>query len=133
MTVTFNPDGFAENSGEITVYCTDNQGIYSHCTTEYVSEGGSLAAGSYLDEPPKAKEGFAIVRTDEGWELKADHRGIYYNTETGEQIEHKVFGAPPANSTALKPLDEPCRWDGERWVIDAEKQAELNAKSVSEY
>ena len=47
MIVTFNQDGFAENSGEITIYCTDNNGIYSHSAPAYVSEGGSLSAGSY--------------------------------------------------------------------------------------
>ena len=39
MTVIFNTEGFAETSGEITVYCIDNNGIYSHSMTEYVSEG----------------------------------------------------------------------------------------------
>ena len=83
MTVTFNQDGFAETSGEITVYCTDNNGIYSHSATEYVSEGGSLSAGSYLDAPPQSKQGFVIVRADNSWQYQSDHRGTYYSKETG--------------------------------------------------
>ncbi|MDU7946402.1 MAG: hypothetical protein E7J27_09745, partial [Haemophilus parainfluenzae] len=82
MTITFNQDGFAEKSGEIIVYCTDNQGIYSHSATEYVSEGGSLSAGSYLDAPPQPKQGFIIVRTDNSWQYQSDHRGTYYSKET---------------------------------------------------
>ena len=86
MTVTFNQEGFAQNSGEITVYCTDAQGIYTKETTEYVSAGGSLAAGSYLDAPPKPKQGFVIVRADNSWQYQADHRGTYYSKETGEKV-----------------------------------------------
>ena len=112
MTVTFNQDGFAENSGEITIYCTDNNGIYSHSATEYVSEGGSLSAGSYLDAPPQPKQGFVIVRADNSWQFQADHRGTYYSKETGEKVEHTALGELPENLTALTPLAEPCKWNG---------------------
>lgn len=125
MTVTFNQDGFAENSGEVTVYCTDNQGIYSHTTTEYVSEGGSLATGSYLDAPPKQKQGFVIVRADNGWQYQVDHRGTYYNKETGDQVEYTALGELPENLTALAPLAEPCKWNGTEWVKDEARIVEL--------
>lgn len=124
MTVTFNQDGFAETSGEITVYCTDNQGIYSHSTTEYVSEGGSLSAGSYLDAPPQPKQGFVIVRVENNWQYQADHRGTYYSKETGEKVEHTALGELPDNLTALAPLTEPCKWNGTEWVKDEEKIAD---------
>ena len=132
MTVTFNQSGFAETSGEITVYCADNQGIYSHSTTEYVSEGGSLSVGSYLDAPPQPKQGFVIVRADNSWQYQADHRGTYYSKETGEKVEHTVLGDLPENLTALAPLSEPCKWNGNDWVISKEKQAELLIKQRAE-
>lgn len=125
MTVTFNQDGFAENSGEVTVYCTDNQGIYSHSATEYVSAGGSLSAGSYLDAPPQQEQGFVIVRADNSWQYQADHRGTYYSKETGEKVEHTALGGLPENLTAIKPLAEPCKWNGTAWVKDETKIAEL--------
>lgn len=125
MTVIFNTDGFAETSGEVTVYCTDNQGIYSHSTIEYVSEGGSLASGSYLEEPPQTKQGFVIVREENGWEYQADHRGTYYSTETGKQIEHTMLGELPQNLTQIPPLAEPCKWNGKVWVKDEVKIASL--------
>lgn len=125
MTVTFNQDGFAENSGEVTVYCTDNQGIYSHSATEYVSAGGSLSAGSYLDAPPQQKQGFVIVRADNSWQYQADHRGTYYSKETGEKVEHTALGRLPENLTAIKPLAVPCKWNGTAWVKDETKIAEL--------
>ena len=125
MTVTFNQDGFAENSGEITVYCTDTQGIYIKETTEYVSEGGSLATGSYLDAPPQPKQGFVIVRVDNNWQYQADHRGTYYSKETGEKVEHTTLGELPDNLTELVPLAEPCKWNGSGWVKDESKIVEL--------
>lgn len=125
MTVTFNQDGFAEKSGEVTVYCTDNQGIYSHTTAEYVSEGGSISAGSYLDAPPKPKQGFVIVRVDNNWQYQADHRGTYYNKATGDKVEHTALGELPDNLTALAPLAEPCKWNGTGWVKDEAKIVEL--------
>lgn len=125
MTITFNEAGFAEDSGEVTVYCTDNQGIYSHSATEYVSEGGSLSAGSYLDAPPQPKQGFVIVRADNSWQYQADHRGTYYSKETGEKVEHTALGGLPENLTAIKPLAEPCKWNGTAWVKDETKIAEL--------
>lgn len=124
MTVTFNQDGFAETSGEIIVYCTDNQGIYSHSATEYVSEGGSLSAGSYLDAPPQPKQDFVIVRADNSWQYQADHRGTYYSKETGEKVEHTALGELPENLTALAPLAEPCKWNGTVWVKDEAKIAD---------
>ena len=124
MTVIFNTDGFAETSGEITVYCIDNNGIYSHSTTEYVSEGGSLSAGSYLDAPPQPKQGFVIVRTENSWEYQVDHRGTYYSTETGEQVEHTELGDLPQNLTKIAPLDVPCKWNGSEWVKDEAKIAD---------
>lgn len=125
MTVTFNQDGFAENSGEVTVYCTDAQGIYTKETTEYVSEGGSLAASSYLDAPPKPKQGFVIVRVDNNWQYQANHRGTYYNKATGDKVEHTALGELPDNLTTLPPLVEPCKWNGTEWVKDEAKIVEL--------
>ena len=124
MTVTFNQEGFAETSGEITVYCTDAQGVYTKETTEYVSAGGSLAAGSYLDAPPKPKQGFVIVRVDNNWQYQADHRGTYYNKATGDKVEHTALGELPENLTALAPLAEPCKWNGTAWVKDEAKIAD---------
>ena len=125
MTVTFNQEGFAETSGEITVYCTDAQGVYTKETTEYVSAGGSLAAGSYLDAPPKPKQGFVIVRVDNNWQYQADHRGTYYNKATGDKVEHTALGELPENLTALAPLAEPCKWNGTEWVKDEARIVEL--------
>lgn len=131
MTIQFNNDGFALTSGEVTVYIINNQGIYSHSAQEFVAEGTGLSAGAYLDAPPEPKDNFAIVRSDDGlrWEYERDYRGqTYYNTATGDAITINELGKIPQNLTALKPLDTPCKWGGEKWVIDEDKQAELLAQ-----
>ncbi|MEH8093227.1 DUF4376 domain-containing protein [Gallibacterium anatis] len=128
MTIQFNDNGFALVSGEVTVYIADNQGIYSHSEQEFVAEGTGLSAGAYLDAPPAPKANFAIVRSQDGlrWEYVPDYRGqTCYNRTTGEAIIINELGEIPQNLTALKPLDAPCKWDGEKWVIDEDKQAEL--------
>ena len=122
--IDFDENGFALTSGEITVYTTDHNGIFNHKTTEYISEGGSLAAGSYLDAPPQPKQGFVIVRADNRWQYQVDHRGTYYSKETGEKVEHTALGELPENLTALAPLAEPCKWNGTAWVKDEAKIAD---------
>ena len=132
MTVTFNQNGFAVNSGIVTVYTATANGLYIGQAQEYVSAGGSLAAGSYLDAPPAAKAGFAIVRSADGWAYQADNRGTYYRTDTGAKVEHTELGALPDNLTALAPLDEPCKWDNGKWVVDTAKQAENHAQFLAQ-
>lgn len=135
MTIQFNNNGFALASGEVTVYITDNQGIYSHSEQEFVAEGTGLSAGAYLDAPPAPKANFAIVRSQDGlrWEYVADYRGqTYYDTATGGAITINELGKIPKNLTALKPLDKPCKWDGNKWVLDESKQAKLRASQQAE-
>lgn len=125
MTIQFN-NGFALASGEVTVYVADNQGIYSHSTQEFVAEGTGLSTGAYLDAPPEPKTDFAIVRDGLRWEYVPDYRGqTYYDIATGEAITINELGKIPQNLTALKPLNTPCKWDGRKWVVDEDKQAEL--------
>lgn len=132
MTLQFDENGFALTSGEITVYTANHNGIFSHQATEFISEGGSLAAGSYLDAPPKDKAGFVVVRQANGWGYVADNRGTYYNTKTGEQVEHTELGELPQHLTKIKPLDVPCKWNGSAWVKDETKQAEINAQTLQQ-
>ena len=75
--------------------------------------------------PPKEKQGHCAKFNDGHWAYLIDNRGTYYNTDTAEEITITELGEIPQNLTALKPLDEPCKWDGRKWVLDESKQAEL--------
>ncbi|BFU60757.1 MULTISPECIES: DUF4376 domain-containing protein [Rodentibacter] len=128
MTVQFDNEGFAIADGEIVIYLTDHQGVYSHQEIQFIATGTGLSANAYLDTPPKAKTGFAIVRTAKGWEYIADHRGkTYYDKSTQRETVMTELGEIPSNLTALKPKNEHEAWNenAERWEISAEKQTAL--------
>jgi len=65
------------------------------------------------------------VRVDNNWQYQVDHRGTYYNKETGDQVEYTALGELPENLTALAPLAEPCKWNGTEWVKDEARIVEL--------
>ncbi|WP_208607799.1 tail fiber assembly protein [Rodentibacter myodis] len=128
MTVQFNAEGFALKSGEVTVYVVDSQGIYHHSENEYVSIGAGLSAGAFLDAPLQDKAGFAIIRTDKGWEYIADHRGkICYDKSTRTETIISKLGEIPQNLTALKPDSEYDMWneDAGCWEVSQEKLTAL--------
>lgn len=131
MTVQFNEDGFALESGEVVVYVTDKNGIYTHTATEFVVEGTGISAGSYLDSAPDTKSGYAIKRVENGWQYVEDHRGeVVYSTIDKTEITIDDVGAYPKNTTKLKPSCEYCEWDGEKWFISQEKQVEVKRELI---
>lgn len=122
--VKFNNEGFALSSGFVTVYKVDENNLFTQPEQEWVCVDSSISGNSYLDEPPQHKDGFAIKRTDNGWEYIEDHRGkTFYNTETQEKVEIKEIGKLPENLTALEPFEN-CKWNSEnqQWVKDVEKE-----------
>lgn len=122
MTIQFDTDGFALESGDITVYITDHNGIFSRAATEFVTVGTGLSAGAYLDAPPEAKRGFAIVRADSGWEYQPDHRGkTVYCKQTRAAKQIQDLGDLPSDCTTTAPLDRYHTWNGTEWVLNDEQ------------
>ncbi|HDR1020939.1 TPA: hypothetical protein QB352_000169 [Pasteurella multocida] len=131
MTVQFNKEGFALETGEVVVYVTDEKGIYTHTVTEFVVEGTGISAGSYLEQVPKVKSGYAIKRVENGWKYIEDHRGeIVYSTIDKTEITINDVGAYPENTTKLKPPCSYCEWNGEKWFISQEKQTEAKRQLI---
>ncbi|HBC0038466.1 TPA: tail fiber assembly protein [Salmonella enterica] len=57
------------------------------------------------------------------WSLKEDHRGeTVYDKTTGNQMYIAAPGPLPENVTTLPPDGEYRKWDGEKWVADAEAE-----------
>ncbi|AAU36685.1 hypothetical protein [[Mannheimia] succiniciproducens] len=134
MTVQFDNQGFAIESGFMTVHVIDAQGVYVHSEEQYISEGGSLSANAVLSEPKAARQGFAVQWTGKVWQYVEDHRGeVYYNTQTKAEVTISELGKIPENLTALQPSDPNCEWNGEVWVLRAEKQAELKAQKLQQF
>ena len=119
-------DGYALNDGEIIVHNYDGETReYISTSTEYLAVGVGIPACSCLDAPGTHKAGYAICRSVDlnSWEYVPDHRGeVVYSTETGESKEITSLGDYPENTTTIAPLTPYDKWDGERWVTDAEAQ-----------
>lgn len=132
--VQFDKDGFAKNSGNVTAYIVDDLGVYSHTEELFVSVGGGLASKAYLDKPLEVKKGFAVQRTENGWQYVEDHRGVVvYSTIDQTELTISELGALPDGYTTIKPTDTNAEWNGEAWEVSAEKQAELKAQKLQQF
>lgn len=132
--VQFDTEGFALTSGFIIAYTTDSAGVFTGSEEQWISEGCGLAANAYLDPPPKTKQGFAIVRTEKGWDYVVDFRGkTFYDKTTKAEVTISELGEIPENLTALKPESDLCEWNGSAWVLNEEKQAELKAQKLQQF
>lgn len=81
----------------------------------------------------QTKQGFAIIRGNNGWEYIADFRGkTCYDKITKAEVTISELGEIPENLTALKPGSELCEWNGSAWVIDQEKQAAYLAQKQTQ-
>ncbi|SQY41346.1 tail fiber assembly [Escherichia coli] len=124
--ITLDENGFATESGYITVYNYNGETReYISTSTEYLAVGVGIPAYSCLDAPGTYKAGYTICRSADlkSWEYMPDHRGeIVFSTETGESKEITAPGDYPDNTTTIAPLTPYDKWDGEKWVTDTEAQ-----------
>lgn len=120
----FNKNGFVTTEGWTLIYNTNIQtGEFINATYEYVAEGVGLPSHVCLDAPDLPEQNHAIVRVGDKWTYPADHRGKeIYSTETGEESIVKTVGDILNGFTLLKPTSVFDSWDGEKWVLDKEKQ-----------
>lgn len=83
-----------------------------------------IPAHAYLEQPPVAAEGYAVVREGEQWVLVADRRGTVYSTETGEPVAFDELGELPAGLTEIPPPSPAHHWANDAWALDIEAQAQ---------
>ncbi|MBV4974919.1 tail fiber assembly protein [Escherichia coli] len=123
---TLNKNGIATKDGDMTVYNYDGETReYLTSSVEYLAVGVGIPANSCTDAPVDAKEGFAVCRTAslDGWDYVIDHRSeTVYDTETGQPVEITGLGDYPDNVTTIEPLTPYDRWNGSKWVTDADAQ-----------
>ena len=109
----------------------------SSSTNEFIGQGdGFIPANTGLPaystdiEPPLAKDGFVAVFDfeSEKWSLVEDHRGkTVYDIHTGEATTINQLGALPDDVVSIAPEGHFMKWDGKKWVhdADAEKTAQI--------
>lgn len=137
MKTILNDNGFAVSDGFIHIYSIDpTTGEYLNDSDEFLTQGVGLPAHSFIEPPLKAKEGFAVCRTESGWEYRADYRhSVAYSIESGSQSTVTELGELPANLTFLAPKTPFDLWNGSEWVTDlaAQRQAEIDTAKAEKY
>jgi hypothetical protein len=120
----FDKNGFVVVAGWALIYNTDTRtGEFINATYEYVANGIGLPDHVCLDAPKSVDDEHAIVRAGDKWTYPNDHRGKkIYSTETGAESTVTEIGDIPADYTLLKPSSDFDSWDGEKWVLDENKQ-----------
>lgn len=124
--VVWGEDGFASETGWAFAHCINqatSELLYSQDV--WVVVGTGLPAGAFLDSPPQAVDGKAIVRQNGAWLLVDDLRGTTaYNKHTKQS---EVIGSlDPLSSdlTLIAPTSQFDVWSEESgcWVKDAQSE-----------
>ena len=118
-----NKNGLTIKAGWAIIYNVDTKGEFSQATYQYLPVGVGLPAHAYLEAPKNVQDNQAIIHNGQQWTYPTDLRGTkIYSTETGAETTMQEVGEIPEGYTTLQPSSEFDSWDGEKWVLDTEKQ-----------
>lgn len=121
MAIEFN-NGFATESGLVTVYNVNSNGEYIGTTEEWVSAGTGLPANCYIEKALNPRKGYAIVRnSSDKWEYIEDHRNEkVYSKEDGTEFTIQTLGPIPDKYTTLPRPSEAYTFDNKKneWVLN---------------
>jgi len=122
--VMLDKNGQAKSAGTLTIYNYDAlNGEFTGSSEEYLPQGVGLPANACITAPPTVEAGQAAVYRDGNWQVVADHRGEkVYSITDGSATEIAELGDYPAGATPLAPATVYDKWDGEKWVTDADAQ-----------
>lgn len=116
-------NGLTISAGWAVVYNVDDNGEFLYATYQYLPVGVGLPANAYLDAPNSANDNQAIIHNGQNWTYPSDYRGqTVYSIYTGEKLTITNVGDVPPDYTLLEPTSEFDSWDGEKWVLDTDKQ-----------
>jgi len=118
-----NKNGLTIKAGWAIIYNVDTKGEFLQATYQYLPVGVGLPAHAYLEAPKNVQDNQAIIHNGQQWTYPKDLRGTkIYSTETGAETTMQEVGEIPEGYTTLQPSSEFDIWDGEKWVLDTEKQ-----------
>lgn len=131
--VMLDKNELARSAGTLTVYNFDAaSGEFTGSNDEYLAQGVGLPANACVTAPPVIEAGQAAVYRDGNWQVVADHRGeTVYFVADGSAIVLSELGDYPADTTPLAPATAWDKWDGEKWVTDADAQQAADVKSAA--
>jgi hypothetical protein len=122
MKPVFDEKGLAINPGEIRCFYYDAEtSEYTGWSDEYINIGVSMPGDSTDIDPGEEFSGTVAVFSDGKWKQEEDHRGeTVYSIENGTSHTIDYIGAVHDGYTSVAPTSPYDKWDGERWVTDAD-------------
>ena len=131
-TAVLDSNGLTVSAGWAVIYNVDAKGEFLQATYQYLPVGVGLPANAYLDAPKNVQDNQAIIHNGQQWTYPKDLRGtIICSTNTGAETIMQEIGEIPDGYTTLKPSSEFDSWDGEKWILDAEKQHQHEVNQAS--
>ena len=129
--VTLDKNGLAKSAGTLTIYNFDAiSSEFTGSNDEYLAQGVGMPANTCTVAPPVTVSGYVALYLNGSWQVVADHRGeTAYSVNDGSAVAISAPGDYPADTTPLKPATTWDKWDGTKWVKDAE--AEREAKIIA--
>lgn len=133
--IAFDENGFSQGEGSVVAYaCYEDTHELIGPITVSVQPGFGLPANAYLDVPPPAKKGMAIVRAKDSWVYVNDYRGQHaYAKKDGAKVLIESLGELDEGYTLIVPAMPFDEWDGQGWVENREKaqaQAQADAEET---
>lgn len=124
MKPVFDENGLAVEAGNIRCfyYCPVT-GEYTGCSDEYINVGVSIPGNSTDIDPGETDKGKISLFTGTSWRLEEDHRGKrVYSVDNKQESVVDYIGPIKEGFVAAEPSSMFDKWDGKKWVTDAEAQ-----------
>ena len=124
MKPVFDESGLAITAGDIRCFYYDSLTFeYTGWSDEYIHVGVSMPGRSTDIDPGDKVAGEVSVFKNGMWVREADHRGeVVYSTADGMASTVDYIGEIKPGFTKLMPVTRFDKWDGEKWVTDADAQ-----------
>lgn len=122
MKPVFDENGLAITPGDIRCFYYDSVTFeYTGWSDEYIHIGVSIPGMSTDIDPGDEVAGEVAVFKNGGWNREADHRGeVVYSTADGMAFMVDYIGDIKDGFTTDAPATPYDKWDGTKWVTDAE-------------
>lgn len=124
MKPVFDDNGLAKEPGNVRCFYYDPEtGEYTGWSDEYINIGVSMPGNSTDIDPGEMVAGKVSLFTGTGWTQEEDHRGdTVYSVENKQESVVDYIGPIKEGFVAAEPSSMFDKWDGQKWVADAEAQ-----------
>ena len=124
MKPVFDDNGLATAPGNVRCYYYNPEtGEYTGWSDEFINVGVSMPGDSTDIDPGEAFPGKVSLFTGTDWTQEEDHRGdTVYSVENKQESVVDYIGPIKEGFVAAEPSSMFDKWDGQKWVADAEAQ-----------